>query len=138
SYPAPLTHMSSAQTTLLRVAAFLVDALVISIVLILPASLISYSLAWVGGAIKAIQIVWFVAIGILGLGMLLRDGYKGRSLGKRMLGLRVMPPAGEGWGWGRSVGPNSMLILFPIEVVLVLRGKARIGDRLARTTVTQE
>ena len=130
--------MSSSQTTLLRIAAFLVDALVISIVLILPASIISYSLAWVGGAIKAIQIVWFVAIGILAIAMLLRDGYKGRSLGKQMLGLRVVTPAGDGCGWGRSVVRNSALILFPIEVVLVLRGHARIGDRIARTTVMQE
>ena len=129
---------ASAQTTLLRVAAFLVDALVISILLILPASLISYSLAWVGGAIKAIQLVWFVAIAILTVAMLLRDGYKGRSLGKQMLGLRVVTPAGDGCGWGRSVVRNSALILFPIEIVLVLRGRARIGDRIAHTTVTQE
>jgi uncharacterized RDD family membrane protein YckC len=130
--------MNGSQTTLLRVAAFLVDALCISVLLILPASIISYSLAWVGGAIKAIQIVWFVTIGILIIGMLVRDGYKGRSLGKQMLGLRVMTPAGEGCGWGRSVTRNAALILFPIEVYLVLRGQPRIGDRIARTTVTQE
>ena len=130
--------MNGSQTTLLRIAAFLVDGLVLSILLILPASLISYSLAWVGGAIKAIQIVWFAAIGILVVGMLIRDGYKGRSLGKQMLGLRVTTPSGDGCGWGRSVARNSMLVLFPVEVVLVLRGRARLGDRLARTTVTQE
>jgi uncharacterized RDD family membrane protein YckC len=130
--------MSSSQTTLLRIAAFLVDALVMAILLILPASIISYSLAWVGGAIKAIQIVWFVAIGILGLGMLLRDGYKGRSLGKQMLGLRVVTPNGDGCGWGRSVVRNAALILFPIEIVLVLRGRARLGDRIAHTSITQE
>ena len=130
--------MTSSQTILLRVAAFLVDALVLSIVLILPASLISYSLAWVGGAIKAIQIVWFVALGVVGLGMLLRDGYKGRSLGKQMLGLRVVTPAGDGCGWWRSILRNAALLLFPIEIVLVLRGRARIGDRIARTTVMQE
>jgi len=130
--------MNGSQTTLLRVAAFLVDALCISVLLILPASIISYSLAWVGGAIKAIQIVWFVTIGILVIGMLVRDGYKGRSLGKQMLGLRVMTPAGEGCGWGRSVTRNAALILFPIEVYFVLRGQPRIGDRIARTTVTQE
>ena len=128
----------SSQTTLLRVAAFLVDGLCISILLILPASIISYSLAWVGGAIKGIQIVWFVAIGILTIAMLFRDGYKGRSLGKQMLGLRVMTPAGEGCGWGRSAVRNAALLLFPIEVVLVLRGRQRIGDRIARTTITQE
>jgi len=128
----------SSQTTLLRVAAFLVDGLCISILLILPASIISYSLAWVGGAIKAIQIVWFVSLGILAIAMLFRDGYKGRSLGKQMLGLRVMTPAGEGCGWGRSVIRNAALLLFPVEVVLVLRGRPRIGDRIARTTITQE
>ena len=40
--------MDVTQTTLLRVAAFLVDAVSISILLILPASLISYGLAWFG------------------------------------------------------------------------------------------
>ena len=130
--------MDGSQTTLLRVAAFLVDALCISVLLILPASVISYSLAWVGGAIKAIQIVWFVAIGIVAAGMLLRDGYKGRSLGKQMLGLRVVTPSGDGCGWWRSIARNLALVLFPIEVVLVLRGRARLGDRIARTTVTQE
>ena len=130
--------MNASSTTLLRIAAFVVDGLVIAILLILPASIISYSLAWVGGAIKAIQIVWFVAIGILGLGMLLRDGYRGRSLGKQMLGLRVTTPKGDRCGWGRSVLRNLALVLFPIEVMLVLRGRARIGDRIARTTVTQE
>jgi uncharacterized RDD family membrane protein YckC len=128
----------SSQTTLLRIAAFLVDALCLSVLLILPASVISYGLAWVGGAIKAIQIVWFVAIGILGIGMLLRDGYKGRSLGKQMLGLRIVTPAGEGCGWGRSVVRNFWLLLFPVEIFFVLRGRQRVGDRVARTTVTQE
>src|SRR6266571_1516826 len=84
----PMT--SSSQTILLRTAAFLVDALCFSVLLVLPASIVSYSLAWVGGAIKAIQLVWFVALGIVAAAMLLRDGYKGRSLGKRMLGLRIM------------------------------------------------
>ena len=130
--------MDGSQTTLLRIAAFLVDALCIAILLILPASIISYSLAWVGGAIKAIQIVWFVAISVLAMGMLLRDGYKGRSLGKQMLGLRIVTPAGEGCGWWRSVLRNAALILFPVEVFFVLRGRPRIGDRIAQTTVTQE
>jgi uncharacterized RDD family membrane protein YckC len=130
--------MNGSQTTLLRVAAFLVDALCISVLLILPASIISYSLAWIGGAIKAIQIVWFVTLGILVIAMLIRDGYKGRSLGKQMLGLRVVTPAGDGCGWGRSVTRNLALVFFPLEVFFVLRGRPRIGDRIARTTVTQE
>ena len=75
----------ASQTTLLRVAAFLVDALTMAIVLVLPASLASYATAWIGGSVKAIQIVWYVALGILMIGMLLRDGLHGRSPGKRLL-----------------------------------------------------
>ena len=66
------------QTTLLRIAAFLVDALSISLLLVLPAALVSYTLAWIGGEIKAIQIVWYVALSIVMVGMLFRDGWAPR------------------------------------------------------------
>jgi hypothetical protein len=131
----------SSQTTLLRVAAFLVDALSLSIILVLPASLISYTLAWVGGSVKGIAVVWSVAVGILILGILLRDGYHGRSLGKHVLGLRLMTPRGEGCGYVRSVIRNVPLII-PVwnlvEVGFILAGRPRTGDRIARTTVTEE
>ena len=70
--------------------------------------------------------------------MLLRDGCRGRSLGKQILGLRLVTPRGEGCGWGRSIVRNALLVLFPIELVFVLRGKPRLGDRVARTVVTEE
>jgi len=129
---------SSMQTTLLRIAAFLVDALSLSILLMLPASIVSYSMAWFGGSMKAIALVWFAALGVLVLGMLVRDGYRGRSLGKQLLGLRLVTPRGDRCGWMRSLVRNVMLVLFPIEVFLVLRGKPRLGDRVARTMVTEE
>lgn len=133
--------MDGSQTTLLRIAAFLVDALSLSVLLILPASVISYSLAWIGGAIKAIQIVWLVALVIVMTGMLVRDGHKGRSLGKRILGLRLVTPVGEGCGYGRSIVRNVPLLVPGwnlIELILVVAGKARTGDRIARTSVTEE
>src|ERR1044072_9380613 len=123
----------SSQTTLLRIAAFLVDALSISILLILPSSVISYSMAWFGGSVKAIALVWFAALGVLVLAMLLRDGYRGRSIGKRLLGLRLVTPRGEGCGWGRSVVRNLPLIIPGwnlIEAGLVLAGRAGTGDRM--------
>jgi uncharacterized RDD family membrane protein YckC len=136
-----LALIDTSQTTLLRIAAFLVDALTISIVLILPASGISYGMAWVGGSVKAIQIVWWVALAILVTALLIRDGFKGRSLGKQMLGLRLLTPRGEGCGWWRSVLRNLPVVLFPwtlIEVFLVVAGKPRTGDRIAKTTVSEE
>lgn len=131
----------SSQTTLLRVAAFLVDALFISLLLILPASAVSYAMAWIGGSVKAIQIVWWGALAILIFAILLRDGFRGRSLGKQILGLRTMTPSGKGCGYIRSIIRNMPLIV-PVwnllELILVLAGKARTGDRIARTTVAEE
>lgn len=131
----------SSQTTLLRIAAFLVDGLTIALLLIMPASIVSYILAWVGGTVKAISIVWFVALVILAFALLLRDGFRGRSVGKQMLGLRLMTPRGEGCGWLRSIVRNFSLVV-PlwnlVEVVLVISGRPRTGDRIAKTTVTEE
>ena len=133
--------IDTSQTTLLRIAAFLVDALTIAIILVVPASAVSYAMAWIGGSVKAIQIVWWVALAILVTALVIRDGYKGRSIGKQMLGLRLLTPRGEGCGWGRSVVRNLPVVLFPwtlIEIFLVVAGKARTGDRLAKTMVSEE
>lgn len=130
----------SSQTKLLRIAAFLVDALSISILLVLPASLISYGMTW-SSTPKGIQLVWWAALAILMLAMLLRDGFRRRSIGKQLLGLRLLTPHGEGCGYGRSFVRNVPLIIpgwNVLEVILVLLGKSRTGDRIARTTVTEE
>lgn len=131
----------SSQTTLLRVAAFIVDALSISLILILPASAVSYAMAWIGRSARAIHIVWWAALAVLVLAILLRDGFRGRSLGKQILGLRTVTPRGNGCGYVRSVIRNLPLVipgLNLIELLLVIAGKARTGDRIARTTVTEE
>jgi uncharacterized RDD family membrane protein YckC len=133
--------MDGSQTTLLRIAAFLVDALSISLLLVLPAALVSYTLAWIGGEIKAIQIVWYVALSIVMVGMLFRDGWRGRSLGKQILGLRLITPNDKPCGWLRSLARNFGLIVPGfnlIEVILVIAGKRRLGDKIAKTTVTEE
>lgn len=130
----------NSQTKLLRIAAFLVDALSIAIILILPASVVSYAMTW-SSSPKGIQLVWWVALGILMLALLLRDGFRRRSIGKQLLGLRLLTPKGEGCGYFRSILRNLPLVI-PVwnllEVALVLAGKARTGDRLAKTTVTEE
>src|SRR4051812_47312107 len=77
-----MVSVDGSQTRILRIAAFLVDALTIALVLVLPTSLISYALAWIGGSVKGIQIVWWVALAILVLSILVRDGIRGRSVGK--------------------------------------------------------
>ncbi len=130
----------NSQTKLLRIAAFLVDALSIAILLVLPASIASYAMTWAATP-KGIQIVWWAALAILMIAMLLRDGFRGRSIGKHLLGLRLMTPRGEGCGYGRSLIRNVPLIVpgwNVLEVLLVLFGKPRTGDRIAKTSVTEE
>lgn len=131
----------SSQTTLLRIAAFLVDALTISIILVLPASIVSYAMAWIGRSVKAIQIVWWVALAMLFASLLIRDGIRGRSFGKQLLGLRLQTPSNEPCGYARSILRNLPLILPGwnlLEVVLVVMGRPRTGDRMAKTTVAEE
>ncbi len=136
-----MVSTDGSQTTLLRVAAFLVDALTIAIILILPAALVSYAMAWIGGSLKGIQIVWWVALAILLVSILIRDGFRGRSVGKQLLGLRLATRKGGRCGYVRSVIRNIPLIVPGwnlIEVAFVLAGKPRTGDRIARTLVTEE
>lgn len=133
--------IDATQTTLLRIAAFLVDALALAIILILPSSVFSYAMAWIGGSVKAIQLVWWVSLGIFMLGIMARDGLRGRSPGKQLLGLRLVTPRGDGCGLGRSLVRNLPLVVPGwnlIEAVMVIAGHARTGDRIARTTVTEE
>jgi uncharacterized RDD family membrane protein YckC len=130
----------TAQTKLLRIAAFLVDALLIAIVLIIPASTVSYAMTWTA-APKGIQLVWWGALAVLMVAILFRDGFRRRSIGKQLLGLRLLTPRGEGCGYTRSFLRNLPLVIpgwNVVEVMLVLAGKARTGDRLANTTVTEE
>ncbi|HYK03683.1 MAG TPA: RDD family protein [Thermoanaerobaculia bacterium] len=130
----------NSQTKLLRIAAFLVDALSIALLLILPTSALSYAMTWTTSP-KGIQLVWWAALAILMLAMLLRDGFRRRSIGKQLLGLRVLTPKGEGCGYARSLLRNFPLVIpgwNVLEVMLVVLGRSRTGDRLAKTTVTEE
>ena len=130
----------SSQTKLLRIAAFLVDALSISLILILPASTVSYAMTWTTSP-KGIQLVWWAALAVLMVAMLLRDGFRRRSVGKQLLGLRLITPKGDGCGYGRSIVRNIPLVIPGwnlLEVILIIAGKPRTGDRIARTTVTEE
>ena len=139
--PSLMVSADSTQTTLLRIAAFLVDALTMAVVLILPASLVSYALAWIGGSVKGIQIVWWVALATVVFAILLRDGIGGRSVGKQLLGLRLTTRRGGRCGYFRSVVRNVPLVV-PVwnilEIGFVLAGRARTGDRIAGTLVTEE
>lgn len=79
---------------------------------------------------------------ILALGMiyfLLKDIYQGRSIGKRVLGIAVRDignPSAKP-GTLRLVVRNITVILWPVELLLLILKRRRIGDIIARTQVTK-
>jgi uncharacterized RDD family membrane protein YckC len=126
---------------MLRLAAFIIAALRVSLVLILPATVISYTMAWIGGTTKAVAWVWYGALAVLLLAILLRDAWRGRSPGKRILGLQLTTRKGVPCGPGCSFLRNLPLLIAPwnlIELYLVISGRRRTGDRIAGTNVVEE
>jgi uncharacterized RDD family membrane protein YckC len=131
------------QTLLLRLAAFCVDGLIFALTLIVPASVISYSIVFFASGMKGIPLVWWTTIFIFFLCLLFRDGWRGRSPGKRLLGLRVQLRNGGSCGYARSLARNFMLIvplwnLLEVWMVLFAREGRRTGDRIAATTIVEE
>jgi uncharacterized RDD family membrane protein YckC len=133
----------SPPTTLLRIAAFVIDSLVLSLLLVLPATIISYGSAWLGTSTRGVNFVWWTAFFILCLGILLRDGFRGRSPGKRLFGLRLVTANGEPCSPFRSALRNLPLVIPGwnlVEVLMVFFAprSRRCGDLMAKTSVTEE
>ncbi|HVR43129.1 MAG TPA: RDD family protein [Thermoanaerobaculia bacterium] len=128
---------------LLRAGAFLIDALVSAMLLLPPAAAVSYSFVWVGGPIGRIGIVWWVALGLFLMGLLLRDVPRRRSLGKRIMALRIRTDGNRDLGRGLSIVRNLPLVvpgwnLIELALVLFSREGRRTGDRMTRASVVEE
>jgi uncharacterized RDD family membrane protein YckC len=77
---------------------------------------------------------------ILGFGMiyyLLKDIFKGRSIGKRLFGLRVIDKNNNNNVPGiiRLMLRNLTILIWPIELLMLITTKRRIGDIIAKTNV---
>lgn len=133
----------SRQYSLLRTGAFLLDALLIALLLILPAALLSWLVIRAGGAMNWIARIWNVTLLLFLIGLLLRDAFSGRSIGKLIMGLELKRGNGSRVGVTISLLRNLPLVipvLNVVEVAIALfseKGR-RIGDRIAGTTVVEE
>jgi uncharacterized RDD family membrane protein YckC len=127
----------------LRIAAFLLDGLVTTVAVLLSGSLISFCThKIVPTRIGPINTVWGLTV-LLGIGYFLgRDGFTGRSFGKRLMGLHVARSDG-GRCTFRSSFRRNLTLLVPglnlLELWIFLRRphEARIGDRFAGTRVEE-
>ncbi len=131
------------QTLILRLVAFLVDSVSILAILIAPAAGLSYLAVFLWNSTWGIARIWHTTILIFFAAILLRDGYHGRSPGKRLMGLRIDTPSGTACSWGRSFVRNLPLVipgwnLLELGLVLFGHDSLRTGDRIARTRVREE
>ncbi len=137
----PIARESS--VLLLRVAAFLIDALSSAVVLILPASLASYALLWFGGSMRPVSAIWWAALLLFILFILFRDGFGGRSMGKRVMAIAILTPDGRPVTLFRSAARNLPLIvplwnLVEVAMVFFAAEGRRSGDRIAKTRIVEE
>jgi uncharacterized RDD family membrane protein YckC len=128
---------------LLRIAAFLVDALAAAVVLIPPASLASYGILWARHSMRPVSWIWWSALLLFLLFLLFRDALGGRSFGKRLMALEIRTASGARVGAFRSAARNVPLIvpgwnLLELVMLLFAANGRRSGDRITGTVVGEE
>ena len=124
-----------------RLSAFMIDfALILAITMaitFLPV-LFSYSSAGIGSLIST---VLFITIGLLWLYSTLLEGFNGQSLGKRIIGLKVVRTDGKKMSYDHAAVRNfgKVLPLLPFDILVGWRIKncmfQRYFDKFAGTTV---
>ena len=126
-----------------RTVAFLIDfgiisAITVSIVFVPQALSLSLATFLNGG----ISVVLFTTIGLLWLYSTLLEGFNGQSLGKRVLGLKVVRTDGKKMSYDHAAIRNfgKILVLLPFDLLIGMwriKDKAymRYFDKFAGTTV---
>ena len=125
-----------------RAAAFLIDfaiILAITVTIVFVPQLLSLSTAILNGGIS---VVLFTTIGLLWLYSTLLEGFNGQSLGKRVMGLKVVRTDGKKMSYDHAAIRNfgKILPLLPFDLVIGIwripdKTFMRYFDKFAGTTV---
>lgn len=120
----------------LRVLAFLIDCIVFAILFVFIN--MGFILEqYIGTSImtKSFIVVYLISLLIVLSGFILKDIIGGRSIGKRVTKIKVVKKTGLKASWPRLILRNITILIWPIEALLLLIGKERIGDFIAETKV---
>jgi uncharacterized RDD family membrane protein YckC len=124
-----------------RLSAYIIDfslILAITMAIIVLPQIFMYSTEML---IESISTMLFITIGLLWLYSTLLEGFNGQSLGKRIIGLKVVRTDGKKMSYDHAAVRNfgKLLPLLPFDVVIGLRIKnemfKRYFDKFAGTTV---
>ena len=121
-----------------RALAYIIDMLAIYLVTMILAILILPAIDVQGGGERELRIAGRI-INFCGILMLLlKDSFSGKSLGKKVLGIRVVDAqTNRPIGPGKSILRNLILLVpvMPLVEAFVLMQGQRLGDRIAKTRV---
>ncbi len=127
----------------LRFAAFLIDALLVTVFILILGNLsCAFFLKVFPQFPYVIYISWTLFV-ILGVGYILfKDGFKGRSLGKKIMGLIVRKENERPCNFSSSFLRNFTLFLPLInfyEFYLFLKGhnNPRLGEKISKTKIEE-
>jgi len=125
-----------------RALAFAVDRLVVVVAILAAAVPAFYAQEALGGAWQvAAFVLFFLVLAMSALYAYARDGVRGQSLGRLLLGIQVVDI-----DTGKPIGPAGSFkrelvlhVLLPVELLLLLTDprRQRLGDRWARTLVVK-
>ncbi len=120
----------------LRILAFLIDYIVF--VLLFAFINIGFMLdQYIGTTImtKPLIVIYLITLSIVLLGLVLKDIFGGRSIGKRIMKIKVVRKNSEKASVWRLIFRNITIVIWPIEALLLLIGREKIGDVIANTKV---
>lgn len=64
-----------------------------------------------------------------------KDIINGQSIGKRIAKIKIIDNSGENVAWWQLILRNITIFIWPLEALLLLLDKERIGDKAAKTKV---
>ncbi len=120
----------------LRILAFLIDYIVFVVLFVFIN--IGFMLEQYIGTIimtKPLIVIYLITLSIVLLGLVLKDIFGGRSIGKRIMKIKVVRKSGEKASFLRLILRNISIVIWPIEALLLLIGRGKIGDIIANTKV---
>lgn len=117
-----------------RMVAFIIDVIFFAVIMI-AAALIATSVSGITIFEKAIAIIGAIIMQISMLGVFLKDVFFGMSIGKKITGIRVISCDGGNISILQAIFRNITFLIWPIEILLLLDGRERLGDRLSKTKV---
>lgn len=114
-----------------RILAFIIDHVIICFLFILLAMIEMF----VKTDLDLFWKIYYIFLFVFMLIYFFKDVINGQSIGKRIVKIKVVDTAGNKPKLFNLIVRNITILIWPIEALLILLEKKRLGDRLAKTEV---